>query len=234
MVIEATASKARNGHCLPGDSPCGQFDAIKAAQYAKYWGNWAEHGRNENYPDYDSNNCTNFLSQVIRKGGMRYIRAYDDVDGAWWYWCARKKCGMWWNTYDHPNSWSVADLFPRHLWRYGLVHIDPVNQPWGWTIGNILAYDWLDNGKGNFDHLNIVVGTIDPPNGSREPLIANHSSPDYRYGSKRWLFVKQSIEEAHPGQWARVPLAIKHTHANWKEKKHAPQNLYGPNGVFQG
>ncbi len=236
LIVEATTSTARNGHCLPGKSPCGQFDANRAAEYAKYWGN-EEHkgGHNWTYPDYGSNNCTNFISQTIRKGGMKWIQAFKDVDGAWWYQCDMKNCGLYWNAHDHSDTWSVADMLPRHLWQYGLARIDPVNQPYGWTKGNILAYDWFgQDGIGNFDHIQFVVGTIDPAGSPREPLIANQSSPGHRYGSKRWSRVKEAIEEAEGHDWTRVPLATKHTHANWKEKQHAPQNLYGPSGVFQG
>ena len=236
LIMEATASSARNGHCLPGQSPCGQFDADRAAEYAKYWGNEAHQGgHNWNYPDYGGNNCTNFMSQIIRKGGMHYIRAYDDVDGAWWYRCYYHNCGLWWNGHDETTTWTVADMLPRHLWRFGLVHIDPVNQPYGWTKGDILAYDWFgQDGKGNFDHLQFVVGTIDPSGRPREPLIANSSSPGHRYGSLEWLYVKKRIEAAQGNDWTRVPLAVRHTHANWKEKQHAPQNLYSTGGVFQG
>ncbi|MFL5901452.1 MAG: hypothetical protein ACJ75S_09680 [Solirubrobacterales bacterium] len=143
---------------------------------------------------------------------------------------------LWWNEHKQTDTWTLADLLPRHLWQYGLAHIDPVNQPWGWTVGDILAYDWFgEAGKGNFDHLNFVVGGINPANGPNEPLIANSSSQGHRYGSKPWRIVLGVIQEAEGDDgWTRVPLAVKHTKADRNEKKHAPQNLYGPNGIFQG
>ena len=232
----ATASSV-NGYCQLHQSPCGQLDLTRAANYARYWGN-EEHNGGWNwghYPDFGANNCTNFMSQVFRAGRMKFMRAFDHTDGSWWYRNLMKNGQLYWNEHDETQSWVAANLLPRHLWQFGLAHIDPVNQPWGWTVGDMIAYDWFpEAGKGNFDHLNFVVGRFDPANGPYEPVIANSSSPGHRYGAKRWVRVKEAIEEAEGNEWTRVPLAVKHTDANYNEKVHAPENLYGPNGVFQG
>jgi sugar lactone lactonase YvrE len=237
FVTDAVASASSiNGHCPPNTSPCGQFDVTRAANYAKYWGNEDHQGgwNRDHYPDWGANNCTNFTSQVLRAGRMKFMRAFEHGDGSWWYRNLMKNGQLYWNEHDQTDSWITANILPRHLWRFGLVHIDE-NQTWAWTAGNIIGYDWFDEaGTGNFDHLNFVVGRYDPANGPYEPLIANSSSPGHRYGAKRWAFVKASIEDAHGNEWTRVPLAVKHSKANLNEKRHAPENLYGPNGVFQG
>jgi sugar lactone lactonase YvrE len=237
LVATASASSALSGHCPSGESPCGQINFTRAANYAKYWGNEEHNGgwNSKHYPDFGSNNCTNFISQVLRAGKAKFMRAFEKGDGSWWYRNLVPEGQLWHNGHEETESWIVADILPRHLWQYGLAHIDPVNQPWGWTVGDILAYDWFgENGVGNFDHLNFVVGGINPANGPNEPLIANSSSQGHRYGSKRWSRVKEAIEEAQGHEWTRVPLAVKYAKADRNEKKHAPQNLYGPNGVFQG
>ena len=233
LVATASASSALSGHCPPGESPCGKFDFNRAANYAKYWGSgW----NSDHYPDMGSNNCTNFTSQVLRAGRSKFMRAFEYGDGSWWYRNIVPNGQLRYDGHEQTESWTVADILPRHLWQYGLAHIDPINQPWGWTAGNILAYDWFgEAGKGNFDHLNFVVGRINPSNGPYEPLIANSSSEGHRYGSKRWSRVRESIEEAEGDDgWARVPLAVKHTKADRNEKHRTPENLYGASGVFQG
>lgn len=121
---------------------------------------------------------------------------------------------------------------PRHLWQYKLAHIDPIQQPWGWAKGDILAYDWIDSdGKGNVNHLNFVVGTADFKDG-RSPLIANSSSQGSNYPGLPWSRVKERVEAEHGSQWTRFALAAKHRSANPNAKKHDPDNLYGPNGLF--
>lgn len=233
VVTEASASAVVNGRCLEG-SPCGSFDVEAAAKYAEYWGNEA-HSRNPYYHDFGSNNCTNFISQILSRGKMSYMRAFEHGDGSWWYQRAQHPKG----TYDYTESWAVANILPRHLWQYGLAVIDSSNQPSGWSAGDILAEDWYGtDGKGNFDHLQFVVGTFLPSGGSREPLIANESSSGSNYSHLRWLTVKERIEAAegtpdHAG-WNRVPLAVKRTIANRDAKLHDPANLYGPGGVFSG
>jgi sugar lactone lactonase YvrE len=231
LMGEATISAVVNGRCLEG-SPCGTFDASRAANYAEYFGS-PKHSRNPYYHDYGSNNCTNFVSQVIARGGMSYMRAFDHGDGSWWY----KNTGrsLPWPPYEDTESWRLADNLPRHLWQYGLAYIDSVNEPWGWTQGDILAEDWYGtNGKGDFNHVQFVVGTTGSGN-NREPLIANESQPESaNYSHKPWAEVKKRIEGDHEHEWNRVPLAVKHTVANLDAKHHDPDNLYTANGVFSG
>lgn len=117
------------------------------------------------------------------------MRAFEHGDGSWWY----RNLGSGGVFGDGPSagwddtdSWRLSNVLPRHLWRFGLAHIDPVQEPWGWTKGNIIAYDWIDSdGKGNVNHLNFAVGTQDFP-GGREPLIANSSSQGANYPHKPW------------------------------------------------
>jgi hypothetical protein len=237
VVTEATASISAvvNGNCLE-ESPCGTFDSSGAAQYAEYFGN-PNHDRNRYYHDFGENNCTNFLSQIMARGGMSYMRAYEHGDGSWWYkryefpqYPEAERPGEW------TESWVEADLLPRHLWQYGLAVIDSSNEPSGWTRGDILAENWYRDGKGTFNHLQFVVGTQQSASG-REPLIANESGAGDNYSHKPWAVVKQRIAEQNPAGWNRVPLAVKHTVAVYGApgaKKHDPANLYGPNGVFQG
>ncbi|MGC1852879.1 MAG: amidase domain-containing protein [Solirubrobacterales bacterium] len=231
LAMEFLSSFAANGKCEKNQSPCGTPDLDRAARYAVYWGNEDHnHARNNNYWDYGSNDCTNFISQILRAAGTKFMRYRFHGDGSWWAYSNIPPFGP--PEYDDSESWKLADELPRHLWRFGLAHIDPVQQPWGWTKGNIIATDWFGtNGKGDINHLLFVVGTRDN-GGQREPLLANHSTDSY--SDKSWVVVKKRIEDAEGSNWTRFALAVKHTNANLNEKKHAPQNLYGPGGLFHG
>jgi hypothetical protein len=237
---EATASILTYGHCEWREaghttkSPCGHFDSSAAASYAEYWGN-PNHDRNGHFPDYGSNNCTNFISQIIGRGGMRFLRGGEDENAveSWW----ERATGL-----PEPfafltsTSWSKADVLPRHLWQYELAVIDPSQQPSGWGQGDIIAYNWFSDGKGHFNHLNFVVGT-QQGGGSREPLIANESEPkSANYSHMPWYEVKKRIEGEQGNNWNRLALTVGHTIANYGEegaKKHDPANLYGPAGFFR-
>jgi hypothetical protein len=239
LRLDATASATVNGYCAAGQSPCGDFDSLAGTLYATFWGNPVhDGGRNPQYHDYGDTNCTNFLSQIIRAGNVRFMRAFDKGDGSWWYHNLQpggqvlpEEIG-----YEDTESWRLADKLPRHLWQYGLAHIDPVQDPWGWTRGDILGEDWYGtDGIGDFNHLQFVVGTNNSDGHAREPLIANESGPGHNYQSLIWWRVRERIqqEQASSG-WTRVALAMKYTMANLNEKKHDPDNLYGPNGLFHG
>jgi hypothetical protein len=134
---------------------------------------------------------------------------------------------------QHSENWPLADELPRFLWQYGLVHIDPVQEPSGWTKGDIIGYNWFRDGQGEFDHLNYVVGTASE-GGTRQPLVANSSEPkNANYGALLWKQVEIRIDDEEPEGWTRLALAWKHTSADPSAKVHDPANLYGPNGFFQ-
>jgi hypothetical protein len=235
-VDESGATASAVASC-PKGSPCGQFDVSAAVKYAKEWG---KPERNKKYPTkFGSDNCTNFLSQIMTHGGMGYMNFGNEEIGDY-------RNGQWWVLhygpsdelrYAYTTSWVRADELPRHLWQYKLVAIDNSNEPSGWQTGDILAEDWYDDGKGNFNHLQFVSGTQTPPGGAREPLIANSSEPAPKnYAAKPWSEVKKIIQDENPAGWNRVALVPKHRWAIWNEegaKKHDPDNLYTANGVFQ-
>ena len=114
IVVEATASTVVNGHCPNNTSPCGTFKVLPATTYAEVWGK-DEH--NGHYHDYGSDNCTNFLSQIMRWGGMKFMKAFDHGYGSWWYHNLYPG-GQYVSIpqgWDNTRSWSLADELPRHL-----------------------------------------------------------------------------------------------------------------------
>jgi putative amidase-like protein len=240
QVVETASASTAPGttHCPPDASPCGRPELKEASQYAVFWGNEnhmvaGHRARNPFYEDFGDNNCTNFISQIIRAGGTKFMRYLHKGHGSWWY----KRLLPWEHgegaeffSGEYTQSWTLADILPQHLWEYGLAHIDPVQEPYGWTKGNIMAEDWFGtNGKGDFNHLQYVVGT-ESLNGVREPLIANESSPGSNYPHMPWYRVRERIQKSE-GQdgWQRVALAWKHTIANPGEYRQG--DLYGPGGL---
>jgi hypothetical protein len=151
------------------------------------------------------------------------------VDGSWWVYKNIPYFGP--PEYDDTESWKLADVLPRHLWRFGLAHLD-IHQPWAWTKGNIIAADWFGSGGiGDINHLWFVVGTHHYAAYGREPLLAQHSSASY--SDKPWYEVKRRIETSEGNNWTRFALALKHTEAHIDAKKHTPENLYTEDGVFE-
>jgi hypothetical protein len=200
---------------------------------------YSVYARNPFYENFGANNCTNFISQILRAGGEKWMRWDHSGSEAWWYkrevpWEPENEL-EWYGPAFHSRNWPLADELPRFLWQYGYVHIDPVDEPWGWTQGDILAESWFSDGGDKFNHLQYVVGTT-TTGGIREPLIANSSEPESaNYGALRWSVVKGKIQTEEPSGWARVPLAWKHTEANADEKVHDdPADLYGSGGAFHG
>jgi hypothetical protein len=168
--------------CAEGPNPCGKYD-WKAA--GRYLAKWTFPGRNNNYVDEHHNHefqyfggsggdCTNFVSQALWAGNLRFMRAhgrnspdmdangeanetdYDYGEGSWWsayhYDLLHKYLGK---IFDTPTeSWDNAAKLFNHLIEYELGYVytgSPVRQ------GDIIFYD-LHHGKDQeeIDHTQIV------------------------------------------------------------------------------
>ena len=75
------------------------------------------HDRSSDYPNFgtgcDCNDCTNYVSQSINKGGVALKTGNWDENSPfeWWY---RKV--FWW--YEYSKTWSAADWFNTYLFQY--------------------------------------------------------------------------------------------------------------------
>src|SRR4029077_12090415 len=144
--------------------------------------------RNPYYEDFGANNCTNFVSQILWAGGQKYMLYHVHGDGSWWY----RRLSKWEDTFntafaaaESTESWRLADILPRHLWQYGLVHID-VQEPYAWTKGDILAEDWVKVAKGTFDQLHSVLVSDSPAGNPQELLIPNDPPEANKFSSLPW------------------------------------------------
>ena len=91
------ASGCGGGGCTP------TFNVSKAVEYAK------KHATSPNETDYryfDGADCTNFVSQCIKAGGV-------PMDDTWWYYRAGNS--LTWMFDDWSLPWSVADDFVRYF-----------------------------------------------------------------------------------------------------------------------
>lgn len=120
---------------------------------------------NRNNPDFRSfsNNCTNFISQAINRGGGVNMDWWGDL--IWWY-----------QGSQNTTSWSVAHDYAYYSRRnddaggLGAYYISNVKDL---KIGSLVGYDF--NNDGYFDHLGIVVNY----DSNGEPLTAQHTPGDY-------------------------------------------------------
>ncbi|WP_167555474.1 amidase domain-containing protein [Gottfriedia acidiceleris] len=131
-----------------------RYNRFNAVKYAETW--WD--GHNKEYPLY-ANDCTNFISQCLRAGGVRMVGMPKPGTG-WWY-------------KNHSNSsysWRVAHALRRFLPspKTG-IKAEEVPSPNHLTLGDIIVYDF--EGDGVWNHCTIVVAKDE--NG--EPLVNAHT-----------------------------------------------------------
>lgn len=99
---------------------------------------------NHHYRDYSHSggNCANFVSQILRSGGLHFDY-YMEKNKGWWY-----------NSFTQSISWTHADTFVRYM---GLSRTTKSH----WTFSSqvvadtIIAIDW--DSDGNWDHVAFVV-----------------------------------------------------------------------------
>ncbi|SER48301.1 Putative amidase domain-containing protein [Gracilibacillus ureilyticus] len=131
------------------------YDRRAAVQYAERWWNDA----NPNYRYFEVNDCTNYISQCLRAGGIPMTGAPDRSIG-WWY------SGNSWSY-----SWSVAHSFRWYLSSSGnIFQAKLVDKPEELLFGDVICYDF--QGDGRWDHNTIVVAK----DSENMPLVNAHTN----------------------------------------------------------
>lgn len=183
--------------CRSGSS-CGAFGRAAAGQYGLTYGN-VQHPPGYEYEESGSD-CTNFVSQALRAGGMRYANEYEtrsEADEgsegqAWWY---LKNGTPLESGKKRTTSWIRAEALVDHLRHRRLVG-NPFARPSFANrfkirarVGDIFAFNWFDpEGENNrIDHL-AIVSEIDS-NG--EPQLAYHTNNN---SSKSWRAFVEATE----------------------------------------
>ncbi len=128
------------------------YDRLKAVQYAERW--WNEF--NPAYPKFNDD-CTNFISQCLRAGGVPM-------------WGQPERKRGWWidGKSNWSYSWTVAHAFMLML--KGAKWTVEVGSPRELVLGDIICYDF--EGDGRFNHNTIVTGM----DGYGNPLVNAHTT----------------------------------------------------------
>lgn len=160
---------------LGGPDPCGTYNGYEAAKYVFKWAKEGEKRRNPSYPNYSANalgfggngDCTNFINQALKAGGLAFMRQYDHGLGSWWVrvryvYSPHGAVGVNW---DATDSWTLATALERHLIAYGLAEELP-SETRDWMPGDLVFFDYvghdtLDDPHEFWDHVNIVTAVVD-------------------------------------------------------------------------
>ncbi|PEJ57065.1 hypothetical protein CN692_14300 [Bacillus sp. AFS002410] len=130
------------------------YNRFNAVKYAETW--WD--GHNKEYPLY-ANDCTNFISQCLRAGGVKMV-GMPKPGAGWWY-------------RNHSNSsysWRVAHALRRFLPNAkSEIKAEEVSSQMQLSLGDIIIYDF--EGDGIWNHCTMVVAKDE--NG--EPLVNAHT-----------------------------------------------------------
>lgn len=134
------------------------YNRLEAVKYAEYW--WDD--RNPAYRNFPDN-CTNFVSQCLHAGETP-MTGYPNIRKGWWQ---RENQWSW--------SWAVAHSFYWYLSgaTTGL-RAKVVEKPEDLILGDIIAYDFEDDGRWN--HTTIVVAK----DADGMPLVNAHSANSRR------------------------------------------------------
>lgn len=198
-VVVLTHNDFDKVDCERGSSPCGDFHVGPAVDYAMTYG--PEDRPQSRFYDYESNDCTNFMSQILfMGGGMKWMGEYGGTSGAWY---ARG------NPLGSPgaapdgrylttHTWTVADDMARHMYKYGFLRVVPNATQNDFRRGDLIIMNWWEGSNhsrdDHYDHFQFVTNSGE---GSRDPTMAQHSSNDY--AAFTWTTVKQRIRNAGHG-----------------------------------
>lgn len=139
------------------------YDRTAAVNYADTWA----HGRNSNYPNYDTgcdcNDCTNFVSQVLEAGGMPKIAhpSYDDQ----YYWYTYYIWG-----WEGSRSWAATDWFKSHADTFPNRYLYFGNTSTAiesLVAGDVIIMDLASNNIVGPDHASVIVGWGYPQEGDQ-------------------------------------------------------------------
>lgn len=181
-----SSSTYRETLCSPSNNPCGEYRPQEAAAYAMRWWN-RRNPAYRNYGDSSGVDCTNFVSQALRAGNLRYMRArgYNSAngngsrssrfltgEGSWWAYY--KDAGY--PEFDRPGSrrYRATTSFVRsvtlyeHLLDYGLARRLASNE--AIKPGDVIFYNWHGTDPSGISHAQIIAGRT-----SRGVTVAQHS-----------------------------------------------------------
>ncbi len=220
--------------CDPNPSPCGKYNGRDAAAYAVRWNllnttnDEARQLHNQQYGYFGGNggDCTNFASQALKAGGMKYMRAhgrnspdatepsasgeFEKGQGSWWSYFQETPLmggsGYLQRTFEGTESFTHADVLYEHLLDYGLGRVlgpEEVVRP-----GDLVFYNLVGLDLSAMDHSQIVVGVT--PN----KIWVSQHSPGYRHTLRYVLRKNNTPDHKLFTDWTYRILRPIHTAAN--------------------
>ncbi|MDM5153329.1 amidase domain-containing protein [Bacillus sp. DX1.1] len=156
--VEEVQSETLEREVTKGQYASYHYNRLEAVKYAERW--WDE--RNPAYRNFPDN-CTNFVSQCLHEGETP-MTGYPNIRKGWWQ---RQNQWSW--------SWAVAHSFYWYLSgaTTGL-RAKQVEKPEDLILGDVIAYDFEDDGRWN--HTTIVVAK----DANDMPLVNAHSADSRR------------------------------------------------------
>lgn len=162
-------------------APAYAYNGGSAANYAdQYWQNY-----NSNYPNFSSGgtDCTNFVSQALHAGGFSMVNVGQNSsdDHNWWVqW-------NWFWGWQWSNSWSLVPDNDSFLmlhypggWYYGQMSgTTNTGTPNGLSRGDVLYYDWTNDGDMDHSTIQTVLMGTDPTSGWYGDLVDAHTTNRY-------------------------------------------------------
>lgn len=166
----------------PTINPCGRYNGDAAAIYAEEWDLAGtdnseaiiEHNPNYEYYGGHGGDCTNFASQALKAGGMRFLRAHGENDtyastgaqasnflrgvGSWWTYyqvTPLPPSGLFQKTFESSESFIKSEKLYEHLFGYRLIaNPNRLKRP---RPGDLVFYDLEEPYLGSLDHTQVVV-----------------------------------------------------------------------------
>jgi hypothetical protein len=166
----------------PTTNPCGRYNGHDAAKYATEWdlagtdNDEARRDANHRFEYYGGNggDCTNFASQALKAGGMKFMRATGENDtnastgsqagnfhrgvGSWWtYYQTTPVSGTSFlqTTFESSESFIKAPKLYEHLSGFGLISsVDRLARP---RPGDLVFYNLAGSDLSGIDHTQVVV-----------------------------------------------------------------------------
>lgn len=180
------------------------YNRDNAAYYANSWvyryangGIYESYYNNHLYKNYNSSggDCCNFVSQSMKYGGAPYVNKGTDNTSSWWY--------------DDKGTYPdyTVDDTSSETWRYVPSHKNFMYSNWATSTtgsnlkkGDIVYYDWPNDGISAWWHVTIVTVAASQNNGVA--LVNSHNNDYYQvrwnYGGTGTQYLPTSVKDSLP------------------------------------
>jgi hypothetical protein len=136
-AVEAT-------YCSGSHRVCGSWDFLNTDAADVYAEEHAEHPNEKEFFTY-SDDCTNYVSQLLLAGGMPMLGAYEHVHYDWWTKETNEVFQALGIAPDHTKSWSVAEALYYHLLQTGIAR--PLKHTETPEAGDLVFFHWSPHHK---------------------------------------------------------------------------------------